>query len=745
MTTPTDNASPALSDLRDKDDFDFLGLLDVVLEARWLIISVAVATAIIGGVYAFLSQPVYQADSLIQVEQSQGTSTNLLSEMATLFDVQSPASAEIEILRSRLVVGHAVDDLQLYISASPRYLPFVGSWLAGRASSLSNPGFLGLGGYVSGTEAIRLGHLEVPAELEGLSLTLRATAQGYELLDTEGKKLVDGKVGVPAEFESGGETGRILVDKLEGKPGAEFTVQRRSRLAMINGLQGSLVITEKGKQSGVLSLTLAGTDPARITRILNAVGSAYVRQNVERKAAEAEKSLAFLDDFLPELKKRMDEAADKYTEFRDANETFDLGTEGTLSLHTSVGLQTKLFELEQERRELTAQYTDAHPSVRVIDQQISAVRKEIAQITGQIKQLPDLEQQLLNLTRDVKVNGELYVNLLNSAQQLRLVKEGKVGNVRVVDTAVVPEFPIKPNKTMILTIATLLGLALGIGIALLRNMMRPGIKDPSDIESALGLHVFATIPHSPPQSNLHKLVSERVPGNHVLAQISPKDPSIESLRSLRTALQFAMLDAPNNIVLFTGPTPSIGKSFTSVNFAAVLGAANKRVLLIDADLRKGYINQYFGLERRNGLSELIAGSLPLEEVLHKDVAPNVDLLTTGVLPPNPAELLMSPTTVSILRGLSASYDVVLLDTSPVLAVSDAMALAPHAGTVFLLARAGVSTLGELEESSKRLLQAGTQVKGVVFNDQTVSNRRYGSKYGNYRYTNYEYEAEGPTS
>jgi tyrosine-protein kinase Etk/Wzc len=106
---------------------------------------------------------------------------------------------------------------------------------------------------------------------------------------------------------------------------------------------------------------------------------------------------------------------------------------------------------------------------------------------------------------------------------------------------------------------------------------------------------------------------------------------------------------------------------------------------------------------------------------------------------------MSPATVSILRGLSASYDVVLLDTSPVLAVSDAMALAPHAGTVFLLARAGVSTLGELEESSKRLLQAGTQVKGVVFNDQTVSNRRYGSKYGNYRYTNYEYEAEGPTS
>jgi tyrosine-protein kinase Etk/Wzc len=216
---------------------------------------------------------------------------------------------------------------------------------------------------------------------------------------------------------------------------------------------------------------------------------------------------------------------------------------------------------------------------------------------------------------------------------------------------------------------------------------------------------------------------------------------VESLRSLRTAMQFAMLDATNNVVLFTGPTPGIGKSFTSVNFATVVGAAGKRVLLVDADLRKGYINQYFGLDRNNGLSELIAGGRSLEQVIHKNVVPNVDLITTGVLPPNPAELLMSPTTASVLREMSAGYDVVLFDTSPVLAVSDAIALAGLAGTVFLLARAEVSTLGEIEESSKRLLQAGTRVKGVIFNGLAATTRRYGSKYGNYKYTNYEYEAE----
>jgi tyrosine-protein kinase Etk/Wzc len=741
MQSPDAVSKSALSDIRDNDDIDFLGMFDAIVEARWLILAIALIATLVGGAYALLSQPVYRADSLIQVEQSQSNTSNLLSEMSTLFDVQSPASAEIELLRSRLVVGQAVDMLQLHISAAPDYLPIIGAWMASRATELSDPGLFGMGGQVSGTESIRLGQLDVPASLEGQELALIRTPEGYTLHDAGGKRLAEGKIGMAQDFQVDGESGRILVAALEAKPGARFTLKRRSRLAMIKGLQASLDITEKGKQSGVLSITLTGTEPARITRILNAIGSAYVQQNVERKAAEAEKSLAFLDDFLPELKTRMDEAADKYTKFRDTHGTFDLGTEGSLSLNTSVSLQNELFALQQKRRELMSQYTEAHPSAQVLDQQIAALKKELGELDTRIKTLPDMEQQLLNLMRDVKVNGELYVNLLNSAQQLRLVKEGKVGNVRVVDVAVPPETPIGPNRLLILVASLLLGLAAGIGVALVRNMLRPGIKDPNDIESALGLHVFATVPHSPLQSELHERIHLRVAGHHLLAQAAPRDPAIESLRSLRTALQFALLDAPNNIVLLTGPTPGIGKSFTSVNFAAVLGAANKRVLLVDADLRKGYVNQYFGLPRSRGLSELIAGIAGPDDLVHRNVAPNLDLLTTGVLPPNPAELLLSPATAKVLQQLSGEYDIVLLDTTPILAVSDAMALAPHAGTVFLLARAGVSTLGELEESTKRLNQAGAQVKGVIFNDLVATSRRYGSKYGNYRYTNYEYEAE----
>ena len=736
-----------LTEMQDDDEIDLLGLLDVLLDARWLIAGITVLVLLLGGAYAFLSRPVYQANSLIQVEDSKPGAAGALGEAASLFDIKSPATAEIEILRSRLVVAKSVDDLQLYVSASPKYLPLVGGWLARRATGLSDPGFMGMDGYVSGKESIRLGLLEVPDELQGQPLLLVTTEGGFELRDPDGQTLVQGKTGTPASFGSGDDKGRILVTELKAKPGAHFNVARYSRLDVIEQLQRDLAISEQGKQSGVIALQLQGGDPQKIARTLNAVGTNYVRQNVERKSAEAEKSLDFLGGFLPQLKKQLEESEVRFNKFRNQNGTFDLGTEGKNYLDTSVKLQGTLLELQQKRREQSAQFTSAHPVIQTLDAQIAAVSKEIAGLTSKVKTLPNTEQDLLRLTRDVRVNSELYLNLLTSSQQLRLVKEGKVGNVRVVDAPVVPERSIKPQRAQILAISGVLGLLLGMGLAFLRNSLRPGIKDPGDIESATGLHVFATVPHSAEQEKLSKLIKSQAPGTHLLAVTHPEDPGVESLRSLRTALQFAMLDARNNIVLFTGPTPGIGKSFTSANFAAVLGAGGKRVLLIDADMRKGHLHQFFGMKRGHGLSELITGTRTLGDVVHRAVAPNLDLLTTGTMPPNPGELLMSPATVQLLQHLSTEYDLVLIDTPPVLAVSDTQVLAPHAGTVFLVARAEVTALGELQESTKRLGQIGVPVKGVVFNDLDTSRQRYGGygyKYSRYRYTNYQYgkTAEG---
>ncbi|MDD3934907.1 polysaccharide biosynthesis tyrosine autokinase [Rhodoferax sp.] len=725
----------------DEDSIDLLELLDVVLDQRWLVAGVTALVLALGGAYAFMTTPVFEANSLIQVEDSKGGSMNsLLGDMGSMFDIKSPATAEIEILRSRLVVGQAVSNLQLDLSVTPKYLPLVGQWLARRAKGPSTPGFLGLSGYVSGTEALQVGYFKVPQALEGERFTVALGAQGYNLESPDGAALGQGRFGEPLVFKLDGAAGELLIASAIGQPGAEFYLSRASQLAETEQLQKDLNITEQGKQSGVISVSLEGTNPALTARTLNEIGSLYVRQNVERKAAEAEKSISFLNTQLPQLRKELETSEGKFNQFRNQNGTFDLTSEAKAMLDQAVNLKVKLLELQQKRKELESRFTAQHPTIQVLDGQIKDLGSQIGSLDGKAKTFPNVEQDLLRLTRDVKVNNELYTGLLNSFQQLRLVKEGKVGNVRIVDVAAVPEKPVKPKRAQVLAIAGVLGLLAGLALAFLRNSLRPGIKNADDIEQHLGLHVFATVPHSKEQAALTTDMAANKTGMHLLANTHPEDPGIESLRSLRTALQFAMLDAPNNVVLVSGATPGIGKSFTSANFAAVLGAGGKRVLLVDADMRKGHIHKFFGLPRGKGLSELIAGSQPLAQVLHKSVSPQVDLITTGTLPPNPAELLMSPATVQLLQTLASQYDMVLIDTPPVLAVSDTQVLAPQAGTVFLVARSEVSTLGELQESAKRLKQSGVATRGVIFNDVNTTKRRYGYgyKYSRYRYTQYQY-------
>jgi tyrosine-protein kinase Etk/Wzc len=752
MNTPL---SPSLQPLQPKQlpdmyaqedgEINLLDLMEVLIDSRWLIAAVTAVVLSIGAAYAFLVTPVYEANTLIQVEESKpggGLAAGALGEAASLFEIRSPATAEMEILRSRLVVGQAVQNLQLDIDVRPKYIPVVGSWLARRAKTISTPGFLGMSGYVSGNESLKVGTFEVPRVLEAERFSVLVTSTGYQLLSPDGELLASGSPGVKSEFSIKGEKGKILIAAIVAAPGAQFYLQRFSELAVVEELQRALNIDEQGRQSGVIRTGLTGTDPVKIARSLNEIGILYVRQNVVRKSAEAEKTLGFLGTLLPELRRQVDEAASKFNQFRNRNSVFDLSGEATVVMEQSVKLQTALLELQQKRKEADARFTPRHPVIQTLDAQIQSVNSEIIASNGRVKAFPNVEQELLRLTRDLKVNTELYSSLLNSTQQLRMVKEGKVGNVRIVDLAKVPEKPIKPQRTMVMVIAAFLGLLAGLVLAFLRNSLRLGINDPSEIEQRAGLHVFSTIPFSRLQLTHTHNAATKTPGKHVLALTAPQEPAVESMRSLRTALQFAMLDAPNNLVLVTGPTPGLGKSFVSLNFAVVLGATNKKILLIDGDLRKGYMNQFLGLGREKGLSDVISGTVKLEDALHRQIAPNVDFLATGILPPNPAELLSTNAAQHLLQQLGTLYDLVLIDTAPVLVASDTAILAPRVGAVFLVARANVTSVGELQESVKRLSQTGAQVKGVIFNGLEITKRRYGygmnNKYGGYRYAGYKY-------
>ncbi|MEJ7930613.1 polysaccharide biosynthesis tyrosine autokinase [Ramlibacter sp. AN1015] len=726
-----------------KDDDDEINLAeywDIIIDNRWLIAATTAVALAVGSAYAYLAPPVYQSNLLIQVEDSKGGAASLLGEAASLFEVKTAASAEVEIIRSRMVIGGAVDETALYIEAQPRLLPVVGDWLARSAEGLSKP----KRGYVYGKESISVSLFDVPADLEGTPFTLRVTGPGgdYSLRHPQLGEPLTGKVGQALARSVDGGSINLMVTGLQGLPGAEFELTRHSRLAIIENLQKQLKLAEKGRQSGVIDATLQDTDRGRLTRILNEIGEQYVRQNVERTAAEAKQTLAFLDSQMPQFKQQLTQSEEAYNRFRNQKGTVALDEEAKLILTRSVDLQAKQMEAQQKRRELLQRFTSEHPSIQTLDTQLAAWDREIASLNAQVKRLPAVQQDTVRLERDVKVNNALYEQLRRQALQLQLVREGKIGNVRVIDQAASPRTPVQPRKGITLGLALLLGLLGGVACAIARASLRRGVVNPQEIEAQTGVSVYSTIPMSELERSLAKEAEEKQPGLHLLAHTAPQDPAVESLRSLRTSLQFAMLEAPNNRLLITGATPGVGKSFVSANLAAVVASAGKRVLLIDADLRKGHLNQYFGIERSHGLSEMVAGSITVEQAVRRSVLPGMDFIPTGQLPPNPAELVMSGAFANHLEALSADYDMLIIDSAPILVAADTLTISALVGTLLLVARAGATQMGELHETTRRLRHAGRNTDGVLLNAMDLSNRHYGSygsKYGGYRYRQYAYQ------
>ncbi|MFM7024601.1 MAG: polysaccharide biosynthesis tyrosine autokinase [Limnohabitans sp.] len=753
----TENTSPpavlSQSPLPEGDGPEGLNLhdvLDTLYDHRWLIAAVTAVVTLLGGIYALMASPVYESSMMVQVEDNAGSTGAILGEMG-MIQPKASLAGEMELIRSRMVVSRAVDNLRLYIGVEPRHFPLIGGWLSRRAKGLSEPGLLSLPfmrGYVWGQEHLEVSQFNVPQPWLGRAFTLeRGEGRAYTLIAPDGKRYA-GTVGELQTFEAAQGTVDIQVPVYEAKPGAHFHATRYPTQGFVESLQGALKIAEKGRGSSMIGVSLEGGNPWWITNVLNEIGKEYVRQNVDRRAEEAANTLKFLDTQLPQLRQELDQAETTYNNFRNAKGTVNLSEEGSNLFKLGTELQTKLFEMRQKRDDLASRYTAAHPSVQLVERQLAELRGENERIAREIRRLPQLEQETLRLARDVKANNELYVNLLNSAQQLKLVKAGKVGNVRLIDPAVTPLGPFKPQRSRIVLGAALIGLALGAGLAWLRKMMHGGIKDPSDIERALGMTVYATVPHSDRQGQLSKQAQERK-GDKVrvlLATDSHNDAAVESLRSLRTAMQFAMLDAPSNLVLISGPTPGLGKSFIAVNFAAVLAAGGKRVLVIDGDLRKGYLHLYFGIERGRGLSEVVAGTAEPTEVVHANIAQGLDFISTGQLPPNPSELLMHPHLRAFLQFASQHYDYVIIDSPPVLSVSDTAVLGAQVGATFLVARESSTSLGELEACTKRLNQSGVHVRGVIFNDVKPRMGRYGYgygyRYGRYRYSRYSYAPYG---
>ncbi len=721
------------------DEIDLGEYIATLIDAKWLIAAIAGVVFAVGVMYALLATPIYRGDTLLQVEDKTGGKG--LGELSALFAEETPTETEMEIIRSRSVIGAAIDQLALDVVVEPRYFPLIGRMIARRhqGEEPSQP-WWGFGGYAWGGERLQVQRLTVPRhyEEEGEPFVLMAGEAGtYELIGPDGQRVLKGQVGTAAK--SNGVD--IFVQELRAAPGARFELTKKSRAETILTLQRELRVSQKGKKTNVLQLALEGPDPKLVGATLDAIANAYLRQNVERRSAEAEKTLEFLNKQLPELKANLDADETRLNEYRSRKGSVDITLETETLIEKSAEVAKALSELDLKRAELRERFTESHPSLVTLQKKRQQLEAEREALNRQIKSMPNEVQESVRLTRDVTVSNELYLLLLNKAQEMNVVKAGTVGNVRILDTAFVPSVPVKPKKLRLAFLSVLLGLVLGVTVAFVRKRLNHGLEDPDLVERKFGIPVYASVPHSQKQDGLvlpgKKKETEKY--TKLLGLEDPKDLAIESLRSLRTSMQFALLDAKNNIVAISGPSPGIGKSFVSANLAYVVADGGKRTLLIDGDMRKGHLHEYFGMQRTHGLSGVISGAVSLDEAIRETGVPNLQFIPAGIIPPNPAELLMTERFKSTIEELAKKCDLVIIDTPPVLAVTDAAIIGRLAGTHFLTIKSGLHPAREIEQTLKRLIQNGIKPQGFIFNNVPLRARGYGlGRYGKYGY-HYQYE------
>ncbi|HBQ8586896.1 TPA: polysaccharide biosynthesis tyrosine autokinase, partial [Klebsiella pneumoniae] len=417
-------------------------------------------------------------------------------------------------------------------------------------------------------------------------------------------------------------------------------------------------------------------------------------------------------------------------------ESVDLNLEAKAALDTMVALETQLNELTFKESDIAQQFTKSHPAYISLLEKRGTLLKEKERINQQVQKLPKVQQDVLRLTRDVQVGQEIYLQLLNKVQELNILKAGTVGNVRIIDHAAVKIQPVKPKKSLLVVIATLLGGMLSVALVLIRAAFNRGVEGPDELEK-LGVNVYASVPLSAWQTEQTKK-QQKGKKLTLLAQHNPADLSIEALRNLRTSLHFAMMEARNNVLMITGPSPAIGKTFITGNLASVIAHGGQKVLLIDADMRKGHLHHYATTASKTGLSDYLCGQQELQQIIVSGEQLGLDFIARGQVPPNPSELLMHPRFAALLEWASQHYDLVLVDTPPLLAVTDAAIVGRLAGTTLLVARFGVTAAKEIEITQRRLEQNGIEVKGAILN--AMEKRAAGYYGGSYGYYQYQYES-----
>ncbi|MBQ9224894.1 MAG: polysaccharide biosynthesis tyrosine autokinase [Fibrobacter sp.] len=703
MAEKTVEKSPVPKDGADKSikALSIVETVDLLWKNKFLILFFVVIAGLVGVLYGLWQRPQYTSDLLLQVNTkgSGNKATKALGEMGAVLEMYSPADAEIELIKSRMVLSYVVESEHLNFIAEPM-------------------------GFID-----RLTHNEGRMDLDSLKIPMLAhsgkwivevvSEDEFAVISPEEKEILRGKVDELKDVPYRGDIFTIKVRKMHAKPGQRFLLKETTPLNAERTLYGRLSVVEKGKQTGIIAVRFSHRYPDRAAAILNTIARTYLRQNVEMRSAEAEKTLEFLEGQLPGVKAKLDSAEKVLADYRFSIGSVDMTGETKAHLNKEVDLQKQILELEQKKQAAMRLFKAEHPSIVTIVKQQTRLRAELAQLKKNAEKMPLTQQEVTRLQEEVAVNNEVYTNMLNNIQQLRVVRAGEVGNVRIVDFAQVESIQSKPKKFNIFVFSVGAGFAFGVFFVFLMYVFKNGVRRTAEIERETGLSVLAKIPQLP-----SKLLHKRVHHNAPFVLQNADDRVSESFRSLQTALGFLLPQPEHSIVLIMGLTPGVGKSFVSLNLASTIAASGKRVLLIDADMRRGVIHS----GSKFGLADVLLGLATIDTATVQKYTDNLFVMNAGKTKIAACELLRSDAMDKLLKEARNKFDMVVVDTPPLNLVTDAELIYPLIDYSLLVLHYGRHGMDEIKETVERMRRYSDKPGAIVMNHCEYELGHYGYGY-----------------
>lgn len=733
-----------------EDHLSIHDYIRILLRSRWIIVGSFVLVLAAAVYISYTATPVYEAVSTIMIDKN-GTMERTIFDYSAFGNQNTLIANQMEIIKSRNLAERVVRRLDLSDVRD--------------SLSLFQPNEDGEYKTLRGMVGIIQNNTEVnnKRDTDIIEIKTRANsafeaayianaiADEFRLSDAEANRseISDLRIFLEKQLRSKGEELRLSEERLK-----EY--KEREKVASLDE-ETNLLVTRLASLEALL-------EEAQIGLESNQEMKASLEAQLEERKQTLPSDLSEISTpYLLSLQQQYAQAVSDRTKFQTAVE---VEVQGVNKRHFEA--QLKQYDdqinalkqkLEEEARkisgsnmvkdpfqisqELITRLLTTDTEIKTFATKIEALQDVVNQYAIRLEILPEKVLELARLERQRKVDEQTYMMMTQKLEETKIQEQGQSKNVRIIDPAIEPFFPVSPKKKMNVMLGALLGLGLGVGVAFLIEYFDNTVKTPDDIQR-LGFNTIVTIPkismdkmEKKLERKLEKLgpIEGKKIEARLITHLDPKSPVSESYRTLRTNLQFSKVDQKLKSILITSSGPKEGKSTTAANLAIALAQAGNKVVLIDGDLRRPVVHSIFGMDKEDGLTNHFMGTLSYKKLARKTIIDNLSVITSGVLPPNPSELLASDKMQELLKQLQEDYDIILVDSPPVIAVTDAAILSTKVDGTILIVSSGQTNRDAVQRARDLLENVDARILGVLLNGVDLQGM-YGSYYYYYYYHYY---------